>query len=168
MKLEEFYRRTGLINLSFKKLQSRRWNHKCEGIRELSQMNVQEAFNDIQKCIRYNHSTLTLEALIGVIQLKGLEGLNVLHDFNEPINDWVQLNILYEIKNASHTSETNFSDFLSSTNESVVVLGLRLIEVFNQNQNADLIREMLESNNSQSIKNQARKTLSKLSSLNYS
>jgi hypothetical protein len=44
LELEEFYRKAGLIKISFAKLRSLAWNRKCEGIRELSQMNIQESF----------------------------------------------------------------------------------------------------------------------------
>ncbi len=165
LKLEEFYLKSGLIKISFAKLKSHSWSSKCEGIRELSEMNVQEAFFEILKCIWHSQSTLKLEALIGIIRLRGLEGLTVLIDYNEPINDWIQLNMLYEINNANLTTVKNFSEFLKSKNESVVILGLRLIARFNQIENMDQVMEIQNSNASYRIKNQAIRTLAKLPSL---
>jgi len=165
LKLEEFYRKSGLANLSLAKLKSGEWSRKCEGIRELSQMNIQESFSNIHKCVLQKHTTLKLEALLGLIRLKGVEGLSILHNYKEPINDWVQLNILYEIENNDLRTVKNFSDFLQSKNESVVILGLRLIAKFNQIQNIDQIIEIQNSNASERIKNQAAKTLAKLPSL---
>jgi len=165
LKLEEFYRKSGLIKISFAKLKSHSLSSKCEGIRELSQMNVQKAFADIHKYIRHKNSTLKLEALIGIIRLRGLEGLTVLIDYNEPINDWIQLNMLYEINNANLATVKNFSEFLKSKNESVVILGLRLIARFNQIENMDQVMEIQNSNASYRIKNQTIRTLAKLPSL---
>lgn len=166
LNLLKFYRESGLIKISFDKLQSNSWSRKCEGIRELSQMNVQEAYPDIHKLIWRKNSTLRLEALLGIIKLKGLEGLTILNDYTEPINDWIQLNILYEINNSDRTTVKNFSDFLKSKNESLVILGLRLIAHFNQVENIDQVREIQISGCSEKVKNSAAKTFSKLSSLN--
>jgi hypothetical protein len=162
LKLEEFYRSSGLIQTSLSKLNSGRWHIKCRGIRELSEMKVHEAYEKIRASVRHKNSTLKLEALSGVIRLKGLEGLNILNDYKEPVNDWVQANILYEIENANLTGVKDFSYLLTSENETVVILGLRLIAKFNQIENIDKVREIQNANASYRISNQALKTLAKL------
>jgi len=162
LRLEEFYRKSGLINVSFGKLRSNSWPLKCEGIRELSQMHIKEAFSDIHKCIWHKENTLRLEGLLGLIRLEGLEGLTVLIDYAHPINDWIQLNVLYEIDNSNLTTVKDFSNFLTSENESVVLLGLRLIAKFNQIQNIDQIRKIQKSNASSKVKQQAERALEML------
>jgi len=164
--LEELYRESGLVKISFEKLKSRSWSEICEGIRELSEMNTVNAYDDIFRFIRHRHSTLKLEALIGIIRLKGLAGLSVLDDYTEPINDWIQLNLLYEISNTRHESDYDFSRILESTNESNVMLGLRLIENFNQIRYMHQVKGIADLNSSGRVKKQATQTLAKLSSLN--
>ena len=131
-KLEELYRESGLLHFSYSKLRSRNWKKKCEGIRELSRMNIKDSFYDIYMCMWHSNDTLKLESLIGLLRLEGIDGLAIIKDYPNPINDWIQINLLYEIDNANLTVFTNFSELLHSKNESVVDLGLRLSAKFNQ------------------------------------
>ena len=163
-KLEEFYRKSGLINISFEKLKSKHWEKKCEGIRELTRLNVKEAFYDTYMCMWHPHDTLKLEALLGLIRLEGVDGLGIIHDYPDTINDWIQLNLLYEIDKSDYTAVKSFTDLLTSKNESVVVLGLRLSAKFNQIENLATIRELQASSLSESIKTAAAQALDKLPS----
>lgn len=167
LKLEEFYRKSGLINLSFVKLESESWSIICEGIRELSQMDIQESYGKICKLVRHRNSTLKLEALLGAISLKGSAGLTVLNDYQQTINDWIQLNLIYEINNNKHSSVYDFSEFLESKNESLVILGLRLISNSNQNQYIDRVKEICDAAKSARVRKQAEQTINKLSYLNF-
>ena len=167
LKLEEFYRDSGLINISKDKLKSNFWSSKCEGIRELSEMSAHESFSDIHALIHHKNSTLKLEALIGIIRLKGIIGIAILNDYHKPINDWIQLNLIYEINKTQHTSVYNFSEFLVSKNESLVLLGLRLISNFNQVQDIEEVRNLIGSSKSNRIKEKAEQTYVKLSSLTF-
>ncbi|HET7818491.1 MAG TPA: hypothetical protein VFL70_04240 [Bacteroidia bacterium] len=165
IRLEDFYKQFGLVRLSYDKLKSSALNIQCEGIRELSEMNIKEAYSYILQFIWHKNTTLKLEALIGMIRLKGLNGLIAITDYPEPINDWIQLNLLYEINNFYKTSDSDFTYFLTSANESLVVFGLRLMEVFNQSRNIDMIKKIHDSVNSNKIRRQANRTLAKLASL---
>lgn len=167
LKLEEIYNASGLIKISLAKLKSESWNIICEGVRELSEMNADESYNDILALIQHEHSTLKLEALMGIIRLKGIAGLSILNDYRKPINDWIQLNLIYEINNAKYSTAYDFSAFLLSKNESLIIFGLRLISNFNQVQHTDQIRKIMDSTGSDRIKKQAVQTISKISSLNF-
>ena len=70
-----------------------------------------------------------------------------------------------KILNFYKTSNSDFTYFLTSANESLVVFGLRLIEVFNQSRDMDTIKKIYDSVNSNKIRNQAKRTLAKLASL---
>lgn len=164
LKLEEFYRKSGLINIGFEKLKSKQWGKKCEGIRELSRLNIKEAFYDTYMCMWHPHDTLKLEALLGLIRLEGVNGLSIIHDYPDTINDWIQLNLLYEIDKSDFTSVKSFTHLLTSKNDSVVVLGLRLSAKFNQIENLPLIRELKLSSLSENIRSAAEQTLQKLPS----
>ncbi|HEV8079887.1 MAG TPA: hypothetical protein VGP43_04190 [Chitinophagaceae bacterium] len=164
-KLEDFYHQSGLIKISFFKLKSKAWHEQCEGIRELSQMNIKAGISDIKKCIWHNNATLKLEALIAVIRLQGVEGLSVLHEYNEQINDWIQLNLIFELENSNLEAVESFSHFLKSKNESLVIFGLRLIAKFNQIQSLDQIWELQFSNASDKVKTEALRTLERLPSM---
>lgn len=164
-KLQDFYHQSGLIKISFYKLKSKLWNEQCEGVRELSQMNIKAAISDIKKCIWHDNTTLKLESLIAVIRLKGVEGLSVLHDYDQPINDWIQLNLIFELAKSNLEEVKDFSNFLKSKNESLVIFGLRLIAKFNQIQSTDQIWELQFSDASIRVKTEALRTIEKLPSV---
>jgi hypothetical protein len=167
LKLEEIYRESGLIYISSDKLKSESWSSICEGIRELSEMNADESYTDILALIQHKHSTLKLEALLGIIRLKGIAGLAILNDYQKPINDWIQLSLIYEINNAKHTSVYDFAAFIVSENESLIIFGLRLIANFNQAEHIEQIIEICNSTSSERIRKQAGQTITKLTSLNF-
>lgn len=148
--------------MSYGKLQSPAWDTKCEGIRELTQMDVKESIHQIKKHIGNNDSTLTLEAICGIIRLNGLEGLNILTQFTQPINDWIQVNILYEIEHSDLSAVKTFAGVLKSPNDSIALLGLRLVIRFNQLENISLVRELHMTHRNAKVRAEAAKTLSKL------
>lgn len=164
LKLEEFYRKSGLINISFKKLKSQHWEKKCEGIRELTGLNIKEAFHDTYLCLQHPHDTLRLEALLGLIRLDAVNCLSIIQNYPHNINDWIQLNLLYEIDKSDLTPLESFTSLLNSKNNSIVVLGIRLCAKFKQLENVPLIRELQISTCSESIRSAAELALHKLSS----
>ncbi|TBR19715.1 MAG: hypothetical protein EPO57_02795 [Chitinophagaceae bacterium] len=167
-KLNEFYRKTKLINVSMAKFHSEDWDQVCTGIRELTQFNVHDIEPELQKYLitKSTNTILQLESILGLIRLRGVEGLSILLNYKKPVNDWVQTNILHAIRHSDRTNVPDFSIFLKSKNESVVVLGLRLIAMFNQGKHSDLINEMFMLNGLGRVKNQAELTLDKLASIN--
>lgn len=164
IKLKELYVASGLVNVSFAKLKAKSWNLKCEGIRELSQMDIKESYDEIYKYTFSEFNTLKLEAFVGAVRLKGLKGLNTLTDHNEPLNDWIQLNILNAIKNSDYGSFPDSDRFLNSSNECIVIFGLRLISLYNQSNYYEQIKKIMLSASSERIKKQAVKTIERLSS----
>lgn len=158
-KIEEFYIESGLIDLSFKKLESNQWNRKCEAIRELSEMRVQGAIGLITKAFLSKNQILQLESLVALIRLNGLDGLKVLEDYNQPINDWIQINVLYELKKTDQTHVPDFENLLSATNQSVVIFALRLISNYRQKQYLYNITGLIQKTQSIEIRQQAIQTL---------
>lgn len=159
IKLEEFYKESGLIDLSFKKLESNQWNRKCEAIRELSEMRVQGAIGMITKAFSSNNQILQLESIVALIRLSGLEGLNVLEDYNQPINDWIQINVLYELKKTDQTLVPDFTKLLNASNDTVVIFALRLISNYRQKQYVTNITGLIQRTQSNEIRRQAIQTL---------
>lgn len=162
-KLQEFYRASGLLKLSYEKIRSSKWYLKCEGIQELSEMGIKKAAPIIQEHTKSGNDTLKMVALIEVIHLKGIEGLNLLKDYEEPLNDWIQLNLLDSIKESGYTGEIpDFGYLLEAKNDSLIVFGMRLISFFHQTQHLDTIRELVNSP-SRKIRLQAKITNERLS-----
>lgn len=151
VKLQEFYEDSGLSDISFRKLRRWRWHIRCEGVNELSRMRVKEALPEIIRLTNARNNVLKQEALLGIIRLQGLQGLLTIADHPGVINDWIQLNILSVVKNAGYAEIPDFGRFLESSNESVVVLGIRLVHTFGQLHHLQRIREILMGSTSRRI-----------------
>lgn len=161
--LQEFYRASGLLKLSYEKIRSNKWYMKCEGIQELSEMGIKKAAPIIQEHTKSSNDTLKMVALMEVIHLKGIKGLNLLKSYDEPLNDWIQLNLLDSIKESEDRGEIpDFGYLLEANNDSLIVFGMRLISFFNQTQHLEAVENLLNSP-SRKIKTQAALTVSRLS-----
>lgn len=161
-KLEEFYYATNLKEMSIEKIRSRSWKTKCKGIREVSEMNLEPSYTLIYKYIDASNSILRLEALTGLIRLKGFDGLKLLRNYTLHINDWIQINMLYALKNSNEASDTDISFLLYSPNESLITFGLRIIEKFGLVQYQEMITQIALSDLNDKNKQQILLTQNKL------
>lgn len=144
-KLEDLYLATDLKDRSIKKLKSISWRKKCKGIREVSEMNLPSSYTLIYPYIGASNKVLRLEALTGLVRLKGFEGLKLLKDYKVYINDWIQINMLYALKNKKEEAATDLAFLLHSSNESLVTFGLRIVGEFNLVQYREIIDQMASS-----------------------
>lgn len=161
LNLRKCYVEFRLIQLSYAKIRSRKWDIKCAGIQELSEMEIKKAVPIILEHTKSQNETLKMVALTEVIHLKGLEGLTLLKDYHEPLNDWIQLNLLESIKEENISSVPDFGYLLISKNESIVVFGLRLIQLFHQKQNITGVKD-LRNFSSRKVQMEAEKTYNQL------
>lgn len=126
-KIEAFYYDSLLIDDSYKKLQYGQWSVKCEGIRELAEMNVTSSYSLIAPYVSAPNLTLRQEAITAIIKLIGLKGLSFLNDYTELLTDWIQLNLISIIKHHFPTTdEPYYNSFIDSPNKSVALFGRRL------------------------------------------
>lgn len=161
LKLQEFYRISGLLKLSYHKIRSGKWYLKCEGIQELSEMEIKKAAPIILEHTKSQNDTLKMVALIEVLHLQGLKGISLLQDYKEPINDWIQLNLLESIKEAQTSEVPEFGFLLKSSNQSLIIFGLRLVSLYHQNQYLPQVKD-LQLSSSYQVRLQAERTLGKL------
>ncbi|WP_417942213.1 hypothetical protein [Flavobacterium sp. RS13.1] len=128
LKLEQFYKDSELINNSFKKLKSRKWEVKCKGITELAEMNITEAFDTIISISKSRNKTLKITAINASIKLEGIKGIIHLKEHPYPVDDWTQLNIINAFKKHDIGDVQGVEYLLESKNTTVVTLGLKLIK----------------------------------------
>ncbi|MEG9328443.1 hypothetical protein V6B16_10905 [Salinimicrobium catena] len=145
VKLQQFYTHSGLIQLSYYKIRHRKWYLKCEGIQELSELEINKAAGVIFKYTRSENETLKMVALIEFLHLKGLEGLYLLKNYKNPLNDWIQLNLLESIKEKQMNKVPDFGYLLASKNPSLVIFGMRLMVLFQQSQHLEAIQNLVNS-----------------------
>lgn len=162
LNLRRCYIEFRLIQLSYSKIRSRKWEIKCAGIQELGEMEIKKAVPVIKEHTRSSNNTLKMVALIEVIHLSGLKGLSLLQDYKEPLNDWIQLNLLESIKEANISEVPDFGYLLESANDTIVVFGLRLITLFHQISHVSKVKK-LQNSSSRKVNIQAKMTYHQLS-----
>ncbi|MBE8724362.1 hypothetical protein [Flavobacterium hungaricum] len=127
-KLEQFYKDSGLIRDSFKKLKNLKWQVKCKGITELAEFNITTAFDRILTFSKARNKTLKITALNACIKLAGTKGIVHLAEHTDPIDDWTQLNIIGAFKKHDIGDAKGVELLLESQNTTVIALGLKLIK----------------------------------------
>ncbi|KAF2336926.1 hypothetical protein [Flavobacterium daemonense] len=143
-KLEQFYKDSGLINDSFKKLKSLRWEIKCKGITELSEFNISEAFEKIITFSKARKKTLKITALNAAIKLAGTKGIVNLAEHQDPIDDWTQVNIISAFKKHEIGDTKGVELLLESKNTTVVALGLKLIKELKLTQKIPYVEKLAD------------------------
>ncbi len=114
------------------KLRSWRWEVISQGILELTQMKVAEAYPFIRKFINHKRSVVRKQAQIATVSLKH-EGIAHFLDTNKyAISEWQQIKILEVLRNFEDFIPPKFSAWLTSSNKDVVLFSLRLIRYYNQ------------------------------------
>lgn len=158
-KIEAFYVKSDLVRYSLKKVNSPNWAKTIEAIRDLSNLNYQPAYDVIASKLKHSKKMVRKEAFVGVILLKGLDELVKLKDCPIYIDDWTQSNVLYVVKRDRMTAPENIELLLSSQNETIVLLGARIIQYFQLLQHISILEDYIQ-------KNQNSKLINKLASIN--
>jgi hypothetical protein len=142
-KLERFYKESGLIKDSFKKLRSKKWEVKCKGITELAEMNATKAFDSIINISKRRNKTLKITALNACIKLRGTKGIVHLTEHPYPIDDWTQINIINAFKKHDIGDTKGVELLLESQNTTVAALGLKLIKELNLTQKIPYVTQLI-------------------------
>lgn len=161
-KLEQFYKESGLINDSFKKLKSPKWELKCKGITELAELNVNEAFDSIVEVAKAKNKTLKITAINACIKLAGTKGIVHLTAHPYPIDDWTQVNIINAFKKHDIGDIRGVELLLESQNTTVVTLGLKLIKELKLSQKIPHIEKLVARTPDTLIQNEAQNVLQAL------
>ena len=159
-KLEQFYKESGLINDSFKKLKSRKWEIKCKGITELAEMNITEAVDQIITMpSRTRKQTLKITAVNACIKLAGTKSIERLTAYRYPIDDWTQINIINAFKKHDLGDTKGIELLLDSQNTTVVSLGLKLIKELKLTQKIPYVAQLADRTSNTVIKYEAQNLL---------
>lgn len=147
--LIHLYKNLGLHEDAYKKLKSWRWEAVAKGILELTQMEVTESYQFIVGFINNKRSVIRKQAEIATVTLKN-EGISHFMDTTKyRISEWQQLVFLEVLRTNKDFEPPRFKTWLTSKNKDVVLLALRLIKHFNQNDAKASLIELLKHRNNQ-------------------
>ncbi|SHM13063.1 hypothetical protein [Flavobacterium saccharophilum] len=158
-KLERFYKDSGLIKDSFKKLRSLRWEVKCKGITELSEINCADAFDRIIKASQGGNKILKITAVNAAIKLGGTKSIIYLIKYSYPIDDWTQINIINAFKKHDIGDTKGVELLLESQNTTVIALGLKLIKELKLTQKIPYVTKLVANAPNTLIKYEAQNLL---------
>ena len=161
-KIEQFYKESGLIKDSFKKLKSIKWEVKCKGITELAEFNISDAFDNIIAYSKARNKTLKITAINACIKLAGTQSIVYLIEHSDPIDDWTQLNIIGAFKKHDIGDTEGIELLLESKNTTVVALGLKLIKELKLTQKVPFVAELIVKAPNITIKYEAQSILQSL------
>jgi hypothetical protein len=130
-KLRELYLDLGLDNESVQKTKSPQWHVRAKGFRELAQMNIQTVNAEIELCLNSPNDILRMEAQLAMVRLNFEEPFSFLNKLQQPFTSWEQLHV-YEMIQRYQIAIPEFSFWLSSRNETIVVFAIRMIRAFKQ------------------------------------
>ena len=148
-----------------KNLNSNKWHQKAKAIQQLAYLHQKNRLKDLFPFVNHKNILVRREAQIAIVKLTGFAGLEFLNVVRHPISEWQQLRLIQEL--SGHTSEKfgNISLWLQSKNESVINFALHLVEIYQQYDFYNEVKECL-SHPSISICKRAVITLSHISNEN--
>lgn len=129
--IQKLYYQTELIEYAAKRLQSKKWNIVAKGIKELTQFEIKEVHDEVIKHVNHPRREVRLEIQRYLVKLFRFEGLNFLTVLKCHLTEYDQIQLLEILKNFDQQNPKNVSEWLESSNNSVVSFALKLTKTFN-------------------------------------
>jgi hypothetical protein len=162
-KLEKLFVIIGFDKDVEKKIVSRHWNVKANGIKDAAQMNLMHNSKYILNLINHPDSTLRTEARVALIKLNREDPFVFFNDIKFNISNWDLIRIFEALTVYEKSEIPLMGKWLSSSNESIVVFSLKIIGYYGQEEEIRSVIKCLDIQ-SEVIKIQAIKTLGELGS----
>jgi len=160
-KLADLFHLAGFKKYSIQKVNNTFWHLKAKGFKELAQMNIKEN-HMLFKYLNSGNVTLSIEAQLAWIQLNPDDPLSFYDDPSVDLTKWGQLNLLIALRKCGRIP--NFGRWLNSASKSVSLFALRMVEIYKQFDNVDLVAHRLDDNDPE-IRCEAICTLGKMAVL---
>lgn len=157
----KLYLLLGLKASSLKKIEHKKWHLKASGIQELYIMEQRDMLVKIYRQTNSKNEFVRMEAQTGIIHLSGFKGLRFLDIVAYPIIAWQQIKLLDQLSQVEFVEMKNLPKWLKSTNPSVVLFALRIVETYQQFQVHNEAVECLTHEN-EGIRIQAVRTLASI------
>ncbi|ANE50338.1 HEAT repeat domain-containing protein [Flavisolibacter tropicus] len=111
-------------------LASRNWHTKAAAIQVLAEMGQGNYITKIYRYTNHKNYYIRSEAQVAVVKLTGFSGLRFMNVIDQPITQWQQLCLLQQLASHSNIQENKLQAWLTSENETVVELTLKLVKAY--------------------------------------
>ena len=125
------------------RMQSNRWHIKAKAIQELAQMQQKKDIKKLYRLANHSNEFVRQEAQTAIVKLFGFSGLRFLNVTSYTITDWQQFCLLQELTLKRITSFAGMERWIRSSNSSVVIFALRLVETYHWHELHDEVAAQL-------------------------
>ncbi len=130
--LRHLYFEMELDKTSVAKLSEKSWYLKVKGLREITEMKVYDAAGKVVRLTDSGNYEVRSSAQVAALTLQGFSALSFLGFTGKVITDWQQMCFLKILTGFESKTIPDFSKWLGSTNDSVVIFSIKLISYYNQ------------------------------------
>lgn len=129
--IQKLYCQTGLVHFASSKLFSKKWDVVVRGIRELTQFEIKEALNDVINHIDHPKKEVRKEIQMYLVKLFSFKGLDFLNILTTQLSEWDQIQLLEILQKFENQNIPDITNWLESSNNSVVSFSLKLAKIYN-------------------------------------
>lgn len=123
-----------LPQYSRKKLRQKSSSVRTKGLHEVSAMQLsnREVINEIEMLQHTDVQQVDQEVILALAKLEHSPHLTFLNNLTTPLSEWLQIRLHHYLRSLERHQLPDFSQWLDSSNESVVLFALRMIAEFRQ------------------------------------
>lgn len=162
--LVNLYEKFGLFRDTKNLIKDNRWHVKCKGIYHLQILEYEKGLDLIKPYLNHSNEILRSNACIAYLSVTS-KSIDFLGDYKKEISLIDELKFFDLMRIKKFALPGNIESWLSSPNEAIVRIGLRLIVFHNQASYNDKIIGLLNSK-SRSIRHEAIKAIEQLGIIN--
>lgn len=144
IQLRELFLRWELDKFCKKQLENSAWYSKSRALFSLSEMLIKVDLDIIKPLLNHKKDEVRQQAQLYFIKLAENEPLAFLDHMDKPLTLWEEIFIEDALKNEYHGPMPDYSNWLHSSQHSVVDFAIRMIAKFNQFENISELLPLLE------------------------
>jgi HEAT repeat protein len=142
--IQKLYYKTGFITQASSKLKEKKWDVIARAIKELTQFEIKEVHDEIIVHINHPKKEVRREIQFYLVKLFSFDGLEFLNVLENQLSEWDQIQLLEILKKTDDYKLPDITDWLQSTNHSVISFALKLAKIYNQYEVQEEIIKLLE------------------------
>lgn len=148
--VKKIYRESGLEQLAIEDLKTtNKWDVIAGALVELMRFKIDsdETKNYAKRYINHEREEVRRKAHLYLISLFGFKGLFFLDELTERLSEWIQIQLLENLRKFDDREMENLHSWLQSKNDTVVLFALKLARIYKRSEVKDDLFELLDHEN---------------------
>ena len=141
--IKTLYEKTGLLKHAVSRLQDKNWYVIAKGIGELTRFDISDVHQSVSKYINHPRHEVLKETQLYMVSMFRFQGLSFLDDLKTTLSEWDQVQLLEVLQKLEDQEICDIKPWLNSANDSVVLFGLKLAQIYNQFEVKDTLMRLL-------------------------